>query len=178
MACTREHTTDGERATSCTFKIVMILLAWNLIPTALVITAFVELRSNLKGELERGIKVNESRPALVHLTGHHSDRGKLNDEVLDIWKTASSKMTSLGANLSSIIIKESGNYFVYAQLYFQVPFNSKLDKFDQSYLAFFVCRISKATTSILMRAVASNGFQGKKNVLTYHKSFRSKATTS
>lgn len=131
---------------------------------------------------------------MIHLTGYSSNRGKLNDgkfqlicgrprkthtfsneffilEILDVWMTgrlgqASPEMTSPGATLDVVTITETGNYFVYAQLYFQVPFKydgPKLDEFDESYSIFFVCRISGAKKSLLMRSVKSNSFQGRKS---------------
>jgi hypothetical protein len=65
-----------------------------------------------------------------------------------------------------INITESGNYFIYSQIYFQIPkedakVNQKLSADDQRYMIHFVVRESGATKSILLRGVVSNGLQGK-----------------
>ncbi len=91
-------------------------------------------------------------------------------ELLDIWRKgrygqASAGMISPVSTPSFINITETGNYFIYSQVYFQIPsndakLNKKLSKEDQRYMIHFVFRKSGTTKSILLRGVVSNGFQG------------------
>ena len=91
-------------------------------------------------------------------------------ELLDIWQKgrygqASPGMISPVSTPSCINITETGNYFIYSQVYFQIPakdakVNKKLTTEDQSYMIHFVFRQSGATKSLLLRSVVSNGFVG------------------
>lgn len=94
-------------------------------------------------------------------------------ELLDVWKMgryaqASPGMISPVHAPRFINVTETGNYFIYSQVYFQIPakdakLNKKLTPDDQSYMIHFVFRQSGSTKSILLRSVVSNGFQGKRS---------------
>ena len=80
---------------------------------------------------------------------------------------ASPGMVSSFVTPRYINITEEGSYFIYSQIYFQIPYkedpNDKLSKDDQSYMTHFVFKQSGSTNSILLRAVVSNGFQGTRD---------------
>ena len=94
-------------------------------------------------------------------------------ELLDVWREgrygqASPGMISPPSAPRFINITETGNYFVYSQIYFQIPVNDdrvnrKLSADDQRYMIQFVVRESGATKSILLRGVVSNAFQGNRS---------------
>ena len=93
-------------------------------------------------------------------------------ELLDIWRIsrygqASPGMISPPSTPSCINITEAGNYFIYSQVYFQIPVNDekvneKLSEADRSYMIHFVFRQSGKTKSLLLRSVVSNGFVDKR----------------
>ncbi|CAB4003016.1 complement C1q subcomponent subunit C-like isoform X2, partial [Paramuricea clavata] len=118
------------------------------------------------------LTVKKERP-VVHLTGYSESLGLPKYELLDVWKMgryaqASPGMISPVRTPRFINVTETGNYFVYSQVYFQIPandavVNKKLTSDDQSYMIHFVFRQSGSTKSILLRSVVSNGFQGNRS---------------
>lgn len=93
-------------------------------------------------------------------------------DVLNVWakkgrySQASPGMTTTGSDSGCINITETGNYFIYSQVYFQLPASgSNLKKVlsadDLRYMIHFVFKKSGSTESLLLRAVNSNGLVGK-----------------
>lgn len=93
-------------------------------------------------------------------------------EKLDVWTIgkygqASAGMVNFFAEPGIINITESGNYFIYSQVYFQMPFgdpktDAKLSADEQRYMSHFVLRESKGEIAVLLKGVKTNAYQGKK----------------
>ncbi|XP_028408239.1 complement C1q subcomponent subunit A-like [Dendronephthya gigantea] len=115
--------------------------------------------------------VKKERP-VAHLTAFSELKGMPQYELLDVWAKkgrytqASPGMTTTDSEPRFINVTETGNYFIYSQVYFQLPatgsnLKKKLTSDDLRYMIHFVFKQSGSTQSLLLRAVNSNGFEGK-----------------